>query len=151
MPSEQEIKQQPEKGTTNAKIKCKHCLTHIWVCSEKDRITVRAGVKWCGREGHWGGDVVEPNLVAQESLPLFKLCSSEDAEVVKWKGSNKWVLNKLLRNRKCVNTQHQILMFCYACGRRVRKMICDRKVLCWFAPLGKYHLILDFDNLSNKT
>ena len=28
-------------------------------------------------------DIVKPNLVAQECLPLFKLCGTEDAEVIK--------------------------------------------------------------------
>lgn len=39
-----------------------------------------AGIKWyrC-EEGHLGGDIIKPNLVAQECLPLFVLCGTEDA------------------------------------------------------------------------
>lgn len=54
----------------------------------KDQILcVQEGVNWDRCEGHLGGHFVEPNLEAQECVPLSKLRGAE--EVIKGKGGNK--------------------------------------------------------------
>lgn len=48
---------------------------HLGLLGERPG-TVHTGVNWCGHEGCLGGDIIKPNLEAQESLPLSKLCGT---------------------------------------------------------------------------
>lgn len=81
-PTEPEIKGQSDA----VKNKCHNYMQvlfnpHLGPLRERPD-TVRAGINWCGCEGHLGEDIIRPNLEAQECLPPFKLCGTEDAEVM---------------------------------------------------------------------